>query len=94
MRPGAGPRGLPPARRRIPPPITDLAQELWQRATAAAVLELKHGRTARDGAARTQEVQGLRTQLSALRDQLERAFANPSRPTCANTHASPPRKSA
>jgi Plasmid replication region DNA-binding N-term len=69
---GAGPRGLPPAGRRIPPPIADLAQELWQRATVAAVLELKHGRTARDGAARTAEVDSLRTQLNAVRQHLER----------------------
>jgi len=57
---------------RIPPPIVDLAQELWQRATAAAVLELKHGPTAQAMAARTGEIQALRSQLSAVREQLER----------------------
>jgi hypothetical protein len=57
---------------RIPPPIADLAQELWQRATAAAVLEVKHGPTAQVMAARTGEIQGLRSQLSAVREQLER----------------------
>jgi len=31
---------------RIPASIADLAQELWQRASTAAVLELKHGPTA------------------------------------------------
>ena len=69
----AGLRGVrPPAGRRIPPPIADLALELWQRATAAAVLELKHGPTAQTVAARTEEVQGLRTQLTAMREQLAR----------------------
>lgn len=57
---------------RIPPPIVDLAQELWQRATAAAVLELKHGPTTQAMAARKGEIQALRMQLSALREQLER----------------------
>ena len=65
---GAAPPGTP----RIPVPIADLAQELWRRASTAAVLELKHGPTAETLAARTGEIQGLRTQLSALREQLER----------------------
>jgi hypothetical protein len=56
----------------LPPQITDLAQELWQRALAAAVLEVKLGATSRDVAARTAEAQSLREQLSAVRDQLQR----------------------
>lgn len=68
---GAPPHTIPHAVR-IPTPIADLAHELWQRATAVAVLELKHGPTAEVMAARTGEIQGLRTQLSALREQLER----------------------
>lgn len=67
----SSPPGSPPGRR-VPPPIADLALELWQRATAAAVVELKHGPTAQAVAARTEEVQGLRTQLTAVRQQLER----------------------
>jgi plasmid replication DNA-binding protein KfrA len=61
-----------PGTPRIPTPIADLAQELWQRASTAAVLELKHGATAETLAARAGEIQGLRTQLSAVREQLER----------------------
>ena len=56
----------------IPPMIADLAYELWQRATAAAAVELKGGPTARQVIARTEEVHALRTQLAALRDQLQR----------------------
>ena len=55
-----------------PPQITDLVHELWQRATAAALIEIKGGTTARQIAARTEEAQSLRNQLTALRDQLER----------------------
>jgi len=62
----------PPGATRIPMAIADLAQELWQRASTAAVLELKHGPTAETLAARAGEIQGLRTQLSAVREQLER----------------------
>ena len=69
---GAGPRGLPPAGRRIPPPIAGLAQELWQRALAAAALELQHGPAARQVIARTAEVDSLRTQLNTVRQHLER----------------------
>ena len=63
---------VPPGIQRIPTPIADLAQELWQRASTAAVLELKHGPTAEALAARAGEIQGLRTQLGAVREQLER----------------------
>jgi hypothetical protein len=56
----------------FPSMIADLAYELWQRATAAAVVELKGGPTARKLAARSEEAQALRNQLSALRDQLQR----------------------
>jgi len=59
----------PPA---IPPQIADLALEIWQRATAAAVVELKGGPTARQVEERTEEVHGLRDQVTALRNQLER----------------------
>lgn len=62
--------GTPPVS--IPPMIADLAYELWQRATAAAAVELKGGPTARQVIARTEEVQALRAQLGALRDQLQR----------------------
>jgi hypothetical protein len=57
---------------RIPIQIADLAHELWQRASAAAALELKGGSTARASAVRTDELESLRGQLSALRDQLQR----------------------
>lgn len=57
---------------RIPSPIADLAHELWQRAFAAASLELQHGPAARRVTVRTAEADALRTQLSALRQQLER----------------------
>jgi hypothetical protein len=56
----------------LPPQIADLAQEIWQRALAAAVLEAKSGPTSRDVATRTAEAQLLREQLSSLRDQLHR----------------------
>src|ERR1700675_122682 len=42
--PTSGARTEPPA---IPVQISDLAQELWQRATIAAAVELKGGPTAR-----------------------------------------------
>ena len=57
---------------RIPPSIADLVHELWQRAFTAASLELQHGPAARQVTARTAEVDSLRTQLSSLRQQLER----------------------
>jgi hypothetical protein len=64
--------GSPAGRRGVPAPIADLALELWRRATAAAVLELKHGPTAQAVAARTAEVESLHTQLNAVRQHLER----------------------
>jgi hypothetical protein len=57
---------------RIPPPIADLAQELWRRALAAATLDLQHGLAARRVTAKAAEVESLRTQLNAVRQQLER----------------------
>lgn len=57
---------------RIPPPIAELAHELWQRALAAASLELKHGPAARQAATQTAEVDLLRAQLRAMRERLER----------------------
>ena len=55
-----------------PPQIADLVHELWQRATAAALVEVRGGATARQIAARTEEAQSLRTQLATLRDQFQR----------------------
>lgn len=57
---------------KAPPQIADLAHELWQRATAAALVELRGGATARQVTARTEEAQSLRNQLTTLRDQLQR----------------------
>jgi plasmid replication DNA-binding protein KfrA len=57
---------------RVPIQIADLAHELWQRATAAAAVELKGGSSARATASRTEELESLRGQLSGLRDQLQR----------------------
>lgn len=56
----------------IPPMIADLAYELWQRATAAAAVELKGGPTARQVIARMEEAQAVRAQLAGLRDQMQR----------------------
>jgi Plasmid replication region DNA-binding N-term len=56
----------------IPVQISDLAQELWQRATVAAAIDLKGGPTARALTARTEEAEALRQQVKNLRDQLER----------------------
>lgn len=56
----------------LPPPITDLARELWRRAIAAATTEIKGNATARRLTAQTEEIQVLRTQLTSLRDQLEK----------------------
>jgi hypothetical protein len=56
----------------FPPMIADLAHELWQRATAAAIVELKGGPKARYVVARTEEAQALRNQVTALRDQSQR----------------------
>ena len=57
---------------RIPIQIADLAHELWQRANAAAAVELKGGAGARTNAIRTEELDSLRGQVSGLRDQLQR----------------------
>ena len=55
----------------LPLQVADLTQELWQRALAAGVLELKNTPTSRDVAVRTAEAQSLRDQLTSLRDQLQ-----------------------
>lgn len=57
---------------RIPVQIADLAHELWQRANAAAEVELKGGAAARTVVTRTEETESLRGQVSGLRDQLQR----------------------
>jgi len=56
----------------LPLPIADLVYEMWQRAMAAAVVEVRGGPTAREVAARGAEVQGLRQQIADLRDRLQR----------------------
>jgi len=55
----------------IPPPIADLAHELWQRATAAALLELKGGGAAIQVAVRTEEAHQLRHEIAELREHLQ-----------------------
>lgn len=67
--PTSGTRTETPA---IPVQISDLAQELWQRATVAAAVDLKGGPTARALTTRTEEAEVLRQQVNNLRDQLER----------------------
>lgn len=67
--PTSGTRTETPA---IPVQISDLAQELWQRATVAAAVQLKGGPTARALNTRTEEAEALRQQMKNLRDQLER----------------------
>ncbi len=57
---------------RVPPQIADIVQELWTRATAAAVVELTGGSAARQSIARSEDVQGLRAQIASLRDQVQR----------------------
>lgn len=56
----------------LPPPIADLAQELWLRATVAAAVELKGGPTAQSLARQSEEADALRQQIQSLRAQLER----------------------
>jgi Plasmid replication region DNA-binding N-term len=56
----------------LPRQVADLAQELWQRAQAAAVLETKGGSVAREASFRSAQSQALREQLTSLRDQLQR----------------------
>ena len=67
--PTSGTRTETPA---IPVQISDLAQELWQRATIAAAVNLKGGPTARALTTRTEEAEALRQLEKHLRDQLER----------------------
>jgi hypothetical protein len=55
-----------------PTQIARLTYELWQRALAAAVIELKGGASARQVVVRSEEVNSLRNQVSGLRDQLQR----------------------
>lgn len=57
---------------RIPVQIADLAHELWQRANAAAAVEIAGGSGARASAIRTEELESLRGQVRGLRDQLQR----------------------
>jgi hypothetical protein len=66
---GLADRGALP---RIPIQIADLAHELWQRANAAAVVEVKGGSAARATAMGTEELESLRGQVSGLRGQLQR----------------------
>jgi len=56
----------------MPVQISDLAHELWQRASAAAAVELKGGAAARQITMRTEVAQALRNQVTGLRDQLQR----------------------
>ena len=56
----------------LPLQVTDLVYELWQRARAAALVEVRGGPIAREVATRTGEAQSLRQQVSELRDRLER----------------------
>ncbi len=56
----------------VPLQISDVMQELWRRATVAAAVELKGGPTARTLAARTEEAEALRQELTTVRDKLER----------------------
>ena len=65
-------RGDPESASGVPPLIADLVSELWSRATAAAVVEVKGGSAARQVVTRTEEAQALREQVNSLRDQLQR----------------------
>ena len=56
----------------LPPQLADLAMEMWERDTAAAIVELKGGAGARQAADRSEETYALRVQIASLRDQLER----------------------
>jgi hypothetical protein len=62
---------LSPPTQRIPAQIADLAHEIWQRASIAAVVERKGSGAARALAMRTEEAQSLKTQVTSLRDQLQ-----------------------
>jgi chromosome segregation ATPase len=63
--------GSPLLLQRIPAQIADLAHEIWQRASIAAVVERKGSGAARALAMRTEEAQSLKTQVTSLRDQLQ-----------------------
>lgn len=67
----AAPSGARTETPAIPIQISDLAHELWQRATVAAVLERNGGAAARALAMHTEEAQSLKTQVTSLRDQLQ-----------------------
>ncbi len=62
---------LSPPSQRLPAQIADLAHEIWQRASIAAVVERKGSGAARALAMRTEEAQSLKTQVTSLRDQLQ-----------------------
>jgi hypothetical protein len=62
---------LSPPTQRLPAQIADLAHEIWQRASIAAVVERKGSGAARALAMRTEEAQSLKTQVTSLRDQLQ-----------------------
>jgi hypothetical protein len=62
---------LAPPTPRIPAQIADLAHEIWQRASIAAVVERKGSGAARALAMRTEEAQSLKAQVTSLRDQLQ-----------------------
>ena len=56
----------------VPSVIADLVRELWQRATAAALIELRSGPRAMERIEQAAEVRSLRDQLALLRSQLDR----------------------
>jgi len=60
-----------PPTQRLPAQIADLAHEIWQRASIAAVVERKGSGAAHALAMRTEEAQSLKTQVTSLRDQLQ-----------------------
>ena len=62
---------ITPTTPRLPAQIADLAHEMWQRASIAAVVERKGSGTARALAMRTEEAQSLKAQVTSLRDQLQ-----------------------
>jgi Plasmid replication region DNA-binding N-term len=56
----------------VPGVISDLVRELWQRATAAALIELRNGPRALERIEQGVEVRSLREQVALLRAQLDR----------------------
>ena len=62
---------LSPPAQHIPAQIADLAHEIWQRASIAAVVERKGSGTARALAMRTEETESLKIQVTSLRDRLQ-----------------------